>query len=220
MVFKRRDARHWAEVVLRWFYPRGGWGRAVQYMRHRLHRLPGTPESIARGVFAGAVTVFTPFYGLHFVVAALLARVMKGNILAALLATFIGNPLTYVPIAVIALETGYFMLGVEREGGIGGGIFRRFSAAWRDLRDNFMTLFNGREPHWDGLRDFYFEIFWPWTVGGIIPGLICGLVCYYLSVPMIRAYQKRRISKLRSRMEKLKAQAREAGEAETQDAKD
>jgi len=93
-VFKRRDSRSILRVVAEAFWPRGGWLRAFHYVKHRMRRLPGSPEQIARGVFAGAFTVFTPFFGMHFVVAAILAKSMRGSILAALLATFIGNPLT------------------------------------------------------------------------------------------------------------------------------
>jgi len=213
MVFRRRDARPWATVVAHWFYPRGGWGRAIQYIRHRLHRLPGTPESIARGIFAGAFAVFTPFYGLHFVIAALLARVMRGNMLAALLATFIGNPLTYVPIALISLETGYVLLGGSADGGpMGHGIGQAFVGAWRDLQHNFLAMFTDRVANWDELVQFYDSVFFPFMIGGIIPGLIAATICYYLSVPVIRAYQQRRIAKLRAKVEKLKAQAQQRAE--------
>ncbi|WP_071674566.1 DUF2062 domain-containing protein [Nioella nitratireducens] len=211
MVFKRRDARRWFVVVGHWFYPRGGWGRAIQYIRHRLHRLPGTPESIARGVFAGAFTVFTPFFGLHFVVAALIARLMRGNILAALLATFIGNPLTYVPIALISIHTGHFLLGTD-PGGVGGNVLHAFGGAWHDLRHNLVALFTSDQARWDELIDFYRSVFFPYMVGAVIPGIICGTICYYLSVPVIRAYQQRRIAKMREKMEKMRRQAQEQAE--------
>lgn len=213
MVFKRRDSRPWLEVIGHWFYPRGGWSRAIQYLRHRLHRLPGTPESIARGVFAGAFTIFSPLYGLHFLIAAVLARLMRGNILAALLATFLGNPLTYVPIALVSIEAGHFMLGTSPgHGGVGNGLGQAFAGAWRDLKHNFMAIFTDRTAHWGELSVFYDDVFFPFMVGGIIPGLICATVCYYLTVPVIRAYQQRRLAKLRAKVEKLKRQARLRGE--------
>ena len=46
-------------------------------------------------------------------------------------------------------------------------------------------------------------------VGSIIPGLISGTVCYYLSVPVIRAYQQRRLAKLKAKMDKMRRQASE-----------
>jgi hypothetical protein len=207
VVFKRRDARGVLRIVAEAFWPRGGWVRAFHYVKHRMHRLPGTPEQIARGVFAGAFTIFTPFFGLHFFVAALLAKVMRGSILAALLATFLGNPLTYVPIAFISLQTGHWMLGSTMRGELNDSIFAKFGAAAGDLWHNFIAIFTPETAHWEELHRFYDDVFFPWMVGSIIPGVICGVVCYYLSVPVIRAYQKRRSARLRKKMEKLREQA-------------
>ncbi len=206
MVFKRRDPRTWLEFFRTLFYPRGGWSRAIQYLRLRVHRLPGTPESIARGIFAGAFTVFTPFFGLHFLLAAFLARLMRGNMLAALLATFFGNPLTYLPFALISLHTGHFLLGTD-PGGAEGNIFNAFAGAWRDLQHNFLAMFSEERAHWHQLHEFYSEVFYPFMVGSIIPGLIFASITYYLSVPVIRSFQKRRLAKLQAKMEKLKNQA-------------
>jgi uncharacterized protein (DUF2062 family) len=207
VVFKRRDARGILRIVAEAFWPRGGWVRAFHYVKHRMHRLPGTPEQIARGVFAGAFTIFTPFFGLHFFVAAFLAKVMRGSILAALLATFLGNPLTYVPIAFISLQTGHWMLGTTMRGELNDSIFAKFGAAAGDLWHNFIAIFTPETAHWEELHRFYDDVFFPWMVGSIIPGVICGVVCYYLSVPVIRAYQKRRSARLRKKMEKLREQA-------------
>lgn len=207
MVFKRRDSRSWLRVVFEVFWPRGGWGRAVQYIQLRLRRLPGTPEQIARGIFAGVFVVFSPFYGLHFIFAAVIAKMMRGNILAALLATFAGNPLTYIPISIVSLRTGYAMLQTPREDRVRTDIFARFSDATADLWHNFRAMFTPAEAHWEGLIHFWNSVFYPWIIGGILPGLIFGIASYYLSVPVIRAYQKRRTARLRKKIEKQQAKA-------------
>lgn len=194
-------------IVAEAVWPRGGWVRAFHYVKHRMRRLPGTPEQIARGVFAGAFTIFTPFFGLHFVVAALLAKIMRGSILAALLATFLGNPLTYVPIAFVSLQTGHWMLGTTMRGDLDESIFEKFGAAAGDLWRNFIALFTPERAQWGDLARFYDDVFFPWMVGAILPGLVCGTVCYYVAVPVIRAYQKRRSARLRKKMEKLRDQA-------------
>ena len=92
MVFKRRDPKPFLRAVVEFFWPRGGWKRAANYVKHRLRRLPDPPERIARGIWAGVFTTFTPFYGLHFLFAGLLAFAMRGNIFAAMLATFFWQP--------------------------------------------------------------------------------------------------------------------------------
>ncbi|MEM7722825.1 MAG: DUF2062 domain-containing protein [Pseudomonadota bacterium] len=191
-----------AEVL----WPRGGWVRAFHYVKHRMNRLPGTPEQIARGVFAGAIAVFTPFFMFHFVVAAILAKLMRGSIIAALLATFIGNPLTYIPIAYISLHTGHFLLGTEMRGEMDDNLFAKFGGAAGDLWHNFKAIFTAERAHWSELNRFYDDVFFPWMVGGIIPGIICGVICYYLSVPLIRAYQKRRDARRQKKLDKLRNQ--------------
>ena len=105
MVFKRRDPKPFLRAVKEFLWPRGGWSRAFHYVKHRMRRLPDDPERIARGIWVGVFTTFTPFYGVHFIVAAVLARIMQANMLAALMSTFFGNPLTYVPIGLVSLST-------------------------------------------------------------------------------------------------------------------
>jgi len=207
VVFKRRDKQPFWRWVFELLWPRGGWTRAFHYVKHRLRRLPATPERIARGIWAGVFTTFTPLYGLHFFVAAGLARLMQGNILAALMATFFGNPLTYVPIGIISLQTGHFLMGqemgAEEQNSFGGA----FVDAWRDLTHNFFAMFDDETADWTNLIAFYDDVFVPYLVGGLIPGMIAATICYYLSAPLIRAYQKRRKGLIKAKFEALKAKA-------------
>lgn len=207
MVFKRRDPKSFWRAVAEFLWPRGGWTRAFHYVKHRVRRLPDSPERIARGIWAGVFTTFTPFYGLHFVCAAIIAKVMRGNILAALMATFFGNPLTYVPIGLVSLQTGHWLLGTkmtaEHERSFGG----KFVDAGQDLWSNLWASVTGRDVDWTGLTVFYQEIFFPYLVGGIMPGVIAATVAYYLSVPLIRAYQHRRKGAIKAKFEALKAKA-------------
>lgn len=166
--------------------------RAYNYVRLRLHRLPGTPESIARGIWAGVFITFTPLFGLHFVFAALLAFLMRGSIIASLLATFFGNPLTYVPIAATSLGTGYFMLGMRRRDFPDGNLAQRIWEAGGDLWYNFKAIFTSADMKWGSLPAFWEEIFFPWMIGGIIPGIVAATIVYMMSLPVIRGYQARR----------------------------
>ena len=170
-MFKRRTPKSWALWFWHLIWPQGGWARAFYYVRHRVNRLPDSPERIARGIFAGVFTAFTPFYGLHFVIAVIIARAMNGNMLASLMGTFFGNPLTYIPIGVISLKTGHFMLGTEFENE--EHIGRRFTGAWNDLSDNFVAMFTSDVAQWGRLGRFYDEVFFPYMIGGIIPGIVC-----------------------------------------------
>jgi len=194
-------------VLWETLYPQGGWSRAFEYVKHRLRRLPGSPEHIARGIWAGVFVTFSPFFGLHFFVSALLAVLMRGNVLAALLATFFGNPLTYVPIAAISLQTGHWILGTRPAEGFEKSLGGKFVDAGRDLWDNFLSIFTPAQADWMRLGVFWDEVFYPWLVGGLVPGVISATVCYYLAVPLIRAYQNRRRGKLAAKIDAMRKKA-------------
>ena len=212
MVFRRRDRRPLWRVLLELIWPRGGWGRAAQYVKHRVRRLPDTPEKISRGIWAGVFTSFTPFYGLHFIIAAFMAMVMRGNILASLMGTFFGNPLTYIPIAYSALATGHWLLGTRLDHSLLEGprdpdfcnIACQFNNAGSDLLHNFHAMFTDQRADWHGLLNFNTEVFYPYLVGGIVPGIIAATIAYYVCVPIIRAYQNSRRKALRAKLSQLK----------------
>ena len=212
MVFRRRDRRPLLRVLLELLWPRGGWGRAAQYVRHRVRRLPDTPEKISRGIWAGVFTTFTPFYGLHFLVAGLIAVIMRGNVLASLMATFFGNPLTYIPIAYASLTTGHWLLGTRLDRSLLAqrstqhcDIGCQFSYAFQDLWHNLKAMFTENRMDWHGLASFASEVFYPYLIGGVLPGIIVATISYYLSVPVIRAYQNRRRKRLRDKLAQLKS---------------
>ncbi|WP_343116203.1 DUF2062 domain-containing protein [Ostreiculturibacter nitratireducens] len=205
MVFKRRAKRSYARILAEAFYPRGGWTRAFHYVRHRLHRLPDKPYRIARGVAAGVFVSFTPFFGLHFIFAALVAKLIRGNILASLLATFFGNPLTFPIIGFVSLKLGHLILGTRFDVAAHASLLSSFTSAGGELKDNFFAIFTDETAHWESLIGFFDSVFLPYLVGGIVPGIMTGVAFYYLSEPVIAAYQKRRRKKLKERFEKLKA---------------
>lgn len=211
MVFKRREKLGFWRRLKEFLLPRGGWVRAFSYVKLRVGRLPGSPEYIARGIWAGVFTAFTPFYGLHFIIAAGLAFVMRGNILASLLATFFGNPLTYVPIGVVSLQTGYFLLGDAPKDDAERSFTRGFARAFGDLWHNIKALFTDDVARWSGLLRFWEDVFFPYLVGGIIPGIIAASVMYYLSVPVIRAYQNRRKGRMKQKLAEIRDKAKMKG---------
>jgi uncharacterized protein (DUF2062 family) len=204
VVFKRRDRRSPVQIASEFVYPRGGWTRAFHYVKHRVRRLPDSPERIARGIGAGVFASFTPFYGLHFLVAAVVARLLNGNILAALSGTFFGNPLTYVPIGVVCLQTGHFLLGTKFHKGDTHGLMGKFTDAMGDLKNNFIAMFTDRVADWHGLSIFYNEVFFPYMIGGVLPGILAGVICSYLSLPLIRTYQQRRRDKIKAKFDEIK----------------
>ncbi len=200
-------------IIADFLWPRGGWGRAFLYVKHRIRRLPDSPERISRGVGVGVFTTFTPFYGMHFVVAAVMARLLNGNLLAALSGTFFGNPLTYVPIGVISLQLGHWILGEDFVENVDDSLVSKFFGAGKDLKNNLIALFTDDHADWTGLVRFFDEVFYPYLLGGLLPGIIAGTICYMLSVPVVRAYQQRRRAKIKAKFDAIK-RAADVSEAE------
>ncbi len=126
MVFRRRDRPPFLTRVRELVYPRTGWKRAIEYIGHRIRRIPDTPHRIALGFACGVMASFNPLFGLHFVIAVALAWAVRGNLLAAMVGTFVGNPLTFPLIASVSLPLGRRILGH----GASGRDFTRTVLQW------------------------------------------------------------------------------------------
>ena len=201
MVFKRAKPLGWGAWLLALIYPRGGFVRATRYVMHRMSRLPDDPYRVARGVFAGCFVGFLPLPGLQFLAAWGAALLMRGNILAALLGTFNTNPITTPFFAVFSLSFGHWILGIEAPLSA-RGIGRAFANAGEDLWRNFMAIFTDDKMQWDGLLRFWHDIYVPYFIGAFIAGFVLSVIAYYLTIPIVRAYQKARAAKAEERSEK------------------
>ena len=135
-----------------------------------MRRLPDQPHRIARGVFAGSFIGFLPLPGLQFLAAWGAARLIRGNMLAALLATFNTNPLTTPFFAVLAMTLGHWMLGIEAP--LNARLHRQapLPMPGSDLWYNFTAIFGPQKAHWDGLVQFWHEIYLPYFIGALGPG--------------------------------------------------
>jgi uncharacterized protein (DUF2062 family) len=219
LVFKRRDKRPFLRKLWELVYPKGGWRRAAYYVWYRLRRLPDPPHRIARGIFAGVLVSFTPLFGMHFVVSATIALLIRGNPIAAIIATFFGNPITFPFIAVGGMQLGHWVLGTTYDEGVKHSLMHNFAGAWYDLKHNFMAMFNQETADWAGLSIFFNEIFLPYLVGGLILGPIAAVICYYLSLPIITAYKNRRKGRLKDKLLEIRAKksAKKAEDADKTD---
>jgi len=79
----------------------------------KLLRLRGNPKTVAKGLAVGVFAGCFPFFGLQSLVGIFLATVFDGSKVAAMAATWISNPLTYVPLFVFNYKIGKFLLGTK-----------------------------------------------------------------------------------------------------------
>jgi uncharacterized protein (DUF2062 family) len=64
------------------------------------------PRGIALGFAARAFVSFTPFIGVHFILAGLLAFALRASILASAIGTVVGNPVSFPFIWLAAYNLG------------------------------------------------------------------------------------------------------------------
>lgn len=169
-MFKRRKKPNWNKRLQALIWPEGGWKRYGRYILLRLKRLHGTPKEIAAGVACGVAISFTPFVGLHFVLAAVTAWFVGGNILASAIGTAAGNPWTFPFIWVSVLYTGRHILG--------GEYLNESKVAFIPLFERGMKALITFD-----FKDFFSDVWpilWPMTVGCIPFYLVAWFVSYYL----------------------------------------
>jgi len=177
MLFARRDKLSFSQRLKTWMWPQRGWRRSCSYVWRRVWRLDGTPHTIALGFASGVFASFTPFMGLHFLIGFGVAWVLRGNLLASALGTFVGNPLTFPFIWWAALTLGNRILGENVEA-IDMDSINLFSVSPLDL--------------WPVIKPILF----PMVIGGIPIGLCIGVISYGLIRPAINGYQMRRLEKI------------------------
>jgi hypothetical protein len=203
MIFKRRERPHFLDRAREFLYPRKGFWRGFGYISKRMRRLPDSPHRIALGFACGAFASFTPFFTLHFILAALIAWILRANIVASLFGTVVGNPVTFPAIATTALWLGRLITGAHDEGSDFNAVMEGFGAAFTALWDGVLSLFGGAPADFTGLGLFFRDVFMPYMLGGSVLGLVAGFVTYWVLGPLITAYQERRQRRFEQRVAEL-----------------
>lgn len=168
-----------------WFWPHIGWGRAFTYVVKRVKRLPGSPHSIAAGLAIGVMVSFTPFFP-HLASAALLAMLIRGNVVAAWVGTLFGNPSTFPLIWLAAYNLGLIIMGQPP---VSEPQFEAESQLTSLPAPFTMEWVNGwieRTAAWAKAK------FVPMALGGVPLGIAAGLLCYLPLVRIIAAFQDAR----------------------------
>ena len=80
--------------------------RTKKYIFLNLNRMKGSSHEIAIGLACGIAISFTPFLGLHALLAITFAWVLRGSMAAALIGTLFGNPWTFPFIWYLSYEIG------------------------------------------------------------------------------------------------------------------
>jgi len=200
-MFQRRQKISIIYRIRQFFWPSAGWSRSTKYIFHRVARIPGSAYSLAAGFACGAAISFTPFIGLHFILSALLAYVLRANIIASAIGTVVGNPWTFPFIWVGVFNVGNFILNSSGSGAVVAKnidflhVLTESVAAMHRLDFNY--LFETSAP-----------VVWPMLVGCVPVAILVWIIFFVPLKPMISKYQTaryhKRTQKLRDQSEILK----------------
>lgn len=152
--------------------------RIARYYRHRISRLPGTPETIAMGFAIGMGVSVTPFIGFHILMGLALVLLFRASTMGMILGTVVGgNPWTYPFIWVTTFHLGRSMLS----------LMMRLESRVHEPRPTmtFSTLWH--HP---------VDLLLPMTVGSLPVALGVGIVSYYLLRPFVARYHSQRRERL------------------------
>ena len=145
----------------------------MSYYKLRLARLPASNYAISSGFACGSMVSFTPLLGLHFILALFFAYLIRGNLIAALIGTVVGNPLTFPFIWGLIYKVGTFVTTIKH-----------------------VTLSN--KINFEMIVNQTYEIFFPMFVGGIIIAPLVWITTYFVVYSFISSYKKRKKRSKRS----------------------
>ena len=192
-MFKRRKQMSRADRVRSVVWPDRGFGRLISYLVQRVKRMPGSTLSIAVGAAWGISVSFTPFIGLHLLVGLFMAYICRGNLLACLFGTFVGNPWTLPLFFYLDYRLGAFIVAE-----FGGDV-----TAIGGTMSEFATLFLADPPALIG------ALFLPIIIGALILGVIAwfaGFGFTYWAVAGWRAHRSKRLEAARLRRAALRSE--------------
>lgn len=175
-------------AVVAFIWPRAGWKRAVLYYRWRLKRLGTSPESIAAGFACGAAISIFPLVGFHFLCSALLAFLLRANVIASAFGTVVGNPWTFPVIWAGTYRLGKLLLG----------------SSFEEKTDEFAVIQTASQfIHGITSRDAAelwsnaWALWWPMTIGAAPIALIVWIVSYKVILNAMFVRRHRRSRKVR-----------------------
>jgi uncharacterized protein (DUF2062 family) len=140
----------------------------------RLLAIDDPPERTALAFSIGVFIAFSPFLGLHTILATLIAFLFRFNKVAIYSGTFINNPfLTLVPIIIVSYATGALLLGMPLKIPADGIEL---------LRDPHLLTGN----YYKRLFTQSWHIVKPFAVGGMLLSVVCSLASYPLTLWALR----------------------------------
>ena len=140
--------------------------RATLFYFLKLIRVKDSKDKLALGFSCGSMVSFTPFIGFHFLLAVFFAYLLRGNIVASLIGTFVGNPFTFPFIWIFIYKVG--------------NVFFK--------NDNNFSL----EFTFQSLFDKGYDILIPMLIGSLIVSIPVWFISYFTVKFLMSSFKKRK----------------------------
>tara|TARA_B100000989_G_scaffold89382_1_gene64673 strand:- start:86 stop:571 length:486 start_codon:yes stop_codon:yes gene_type:complete len=141
--------------------------RASLFYFLKLVRVKDTQDKLAIGFACGSMVSFTPLIGFHFFLAVIFAYILRGNIVASLIGTFVGNPFTFPFIWIFIYKVGNIFFKNDQN---------------VSLELTFQSLF-----------DQGYDILMPMLIGSLIVSIPIWLISYFTLKFLMSSFKKRRV---------------------------
>ena len=109
MPFGRKKKKSLIIIIFNFIKIFFAFSRTKKYISLSIKRIKGTPQALSLGLATGIAVSFTPFIGLHALLAIFISWVIGGSMAAALIGTLFGNPWTFPFIWYFTFEIGQFI---------------------------------------------------------------------------------------------------------------
>ncbi|MDE1151796.1 MAG: DUF2062 domain-containing protein [Micavibrio sp.] len=182
-MFSRRTPRSRGQKFREALWPTMGMKRLGLYYKHRMGRLPGTPEFIAKGLALGVSISFTPLIGFHMLLGAGLSWCLRGSILAMLFGSVLGGNIWTLPLIWLGTyKLGNLILGSHHHG---------MHVMNEAIKGDSFTMHT--------LMEKPMQLLLPMSVGCIPMVIISFSVTYWLTLNIVRKYKAARLERIRAR---------------------
>tara|TARA_A100001234_G_C12343752_1_gene267001 strand:- start:64 stop:549 length:486 start_codon:yes stop_codon:yes gene_type:complete len=141
--------------------------RASLFYFLKLIRVKDSKDKLAIGFACGSMVSFSPFIGFHFLLAVIFAYILRGNIVASLIGTFVGNPFTFPFIWIFIYKVGNIFFKNDQN----------FS-----LELTFQSLFNQG-----------YDILIPMMIGSLIVSIPIWFISYFTVKFLMTTFKRRKI---------------------------
>ena len=141
--------------------------RASLFYFLKLIRVKDSQDKLAIGFACGSMVSFTPFIGFHFFLAIIFAYIFRGNVVASLIGTFVGNPFTFPFIWIFIYKVGNLFFKNDQK---------------LSLELTFQSFF-----------DQGYDILIPMMIGSLIVSIPIWFISYFTVKFLITTFKKRKI---------------------------